>query len=90
MLNTRVSLGANYNEVNNALRQIEREQTTKTYKQPGGNAIVQGRYAEGKYGQVYYDTDNVARILIGQDPTDGHMVIAVSRDGLDVIDELEA
>ena len=88
-LNTKNSMSGNFSQVNNMMRQIDNEQTVKTFKQPGGSSILQGRYAEGKYGQVYYDSDNLARILIGQHPTDGHMGIWVSIDGVDVIAELE-
>ncbi len=90
VLTTKNSLGANFNELNDALRQFRNEQTTKTFRQPGGNAIVNGRYAEGRYGNLFYDSNGVRRILIGQHPVDGHMGIWQSRDGIDVIDELSS
>lgn len=87
-LNTKNSLGTNYGQVNNMMRQVSNEQTVKTFKQAGGNAIVQGRYKEGKYGDLYYDSTGLARILIGQHPVDGRMGIWVSKTGIDVITEL--
>lgn len=89
-LHTQNSLGSNFNQVNNMMKQLEKEQTVKTFKQAGGNAIVQGRYAEGKYGQLYYDSDGLRRILLGQHPVDGRMGLWISKDGIDVIDELES
>lgn len=89
-LSSKNSLSGNFGQINNMMRQINNEQTTKAFKQSGGNAIVQGRYAEGRYGDVYSDSTNTRRILIGQHPDDGHMIIAVSIDNVDVIDELEA
>lgn len=87
-LNTGNSLGSNYSQVNTMMKQLEKEQTVKTFKQTGGNAIIQGRLPSGKYGQLYYDSTGTARILIGQHPVDGHMGIWVSKDGVDVITEL--
>lgn len=87
-LNTKNSLGSNFGQVNNMIKQLEKEQTVKTFKQSGGNAIVQGRYADGKYGNVFYDSTPDARILIGMAPDDGRMGIWVTKDGFDVVDEL--
>lgn len=87
-LNSSNSLKTNYGQVNNMMRQLNNEQTTKTFRQSGGNAIVQGKYNDKRYGQLYYDSTNTARILIGQHPVDGHMGIWVSKDGTDVITAL--
>lgn len=87
-LNTKNSLGSNFNQVNNMIKQLDREQTVKTFKQVGGNAIVQGRYSDSRYGQVYYDSDGDASILIGMAPDDGRMGIWVTKDGSDVLEEL--
>lgn len=90
-LNTRNSQSANYNQVNTMIRQLDNEQTTKTYKQAGGkNALVDGRYADNRYGNVLYDSTGVARILIGMSPDDGRMGIWVSKPGEDVLGLLGA
>ncbi len=89
-LNTRNSQSANYNQVNNMIRQLDNEQTTKTYKQAGGNAIINGRYADNRYGNVLYDSTGVARILIGMSPDDGRIGIWVSKAGTDVLTLLGA
>lgn len=76
----------NWNEVNNMVRQLTKEQTTKAFKQSGGNSIVQGKLPyDGGYGSIYYDSDNVPRIIIGVLP-DGTMGMVVSKDGVDVVD----
>lgn len=75
---------ANLNQINNALRQINNEQTTKTFKQPGGNSIINGQLPyEGGYGSLYYDSTNTPRIIIGIAP-DGVTGIYVSPEGVDV------
>lgn len=78
---------ANWNQVNNAIRQLNNEQTVKTFKQSGGiNAIITGKlpYAGG-YGSLYYDSDGVPRVLIGINP-DGGIGLYVSKTGESVID----
>lgn len=87
-LNTQNSMGSNYSQVNDMIRQINKEQTTKTFKQPNGNAIISGKLPyDGGYGSLYYDSTNTARILIGIDP-DGEMSIHVSKSGQDVIEDV--
>lgn len=83
-LNTANSLATNYNQINDALRQLNNEQVTKAFKQAGGNAIVEGKLPySGGYGSLYYDSDNVPRILIGIAP-DGQIDIAVSKATFDI------
>lgn len=78
------SYSQNWNEVNNMVRQLNNEQTVKTFKQNGGNSIVQGKLPyEGGYGTLYYDDTNTARILIGIAP-DGEIDIGVSIAGQDI------
>ena len=76
--------------INGNFAQLDSENVTKTFKGPNGNSIVEGRLPYGKYGQIYYDTDGTARILIGQHPVDGRMGIWQSKPGLDVIEKLSA
>ncbi len=87
-LNSGNTLSTNYNQVNNMVRQLNNEQTTKVFKQASGNAIIDGKLPWGGYGQLLYDTTGKARILIGQHPVDKHMGIWISRDGYDVVTEL--
>lgn len=79
------STPANLNEINNAIRQINKEQVTKIFKQPGGNSIINGKLPyDGGYGSLYYDSNQVPRILIGIDP-DGEINLVVSAPGVDVL-----
>lgn len=72
--------------INNNFAQLDNEAVTKTFNQANGNAIIQGKLPyTGGYGSLYYDTNNVPRILIGIAP-DGTMGIFVSKDGESVLD----
>lgn len=85
-LNTGNSTQTNYNQVNNMVRQLNKEQTVKTFKQNGGsNAVVQGRYANDRYGILFYDSNGVPSVLIGQAPDDGRMGIWQAKPGQNVI-----
>jgi len=89
-LNSKNSTPQNYGQVNDIVRSLNKEQTTKTFKQPNGNSIINGRLPNGRYGSLYYDSTNTARILIGQAPIDGRIGIWISKEGIDVIDELSS
>lgn len=79
------SYGQNWNEVNNMIRQLNKEQTVKTFKQASGNAIINGKLPyTGGYGSLYYDSNGVPSILIGIDP-DGNVNIHAADDGVDVL-----
>ena len=79
----------NWGQVNDVIRQLSNEQVTKAFKQTGGNSIVTGKLpATNSYGTLVYDSDNLARILIGT--YDNRVGIWVSKDGVDVLTELGA
>lgn len=70
--------------INNNFAQLDGETVVKTFKQPGGNSIVQGKLPyEGGYGILIYDTDLIPRILIGIAP-DGEIDMAASESGEDI------
>lgn len=75
---------------NRALERFDGESITKTFRQAGGNAVVQGRLPSGGYGTLYYDSDGIPIILIGQHPVDGHMGIWQTKPGINVLTELGA
>jgi hypothetical protein len=52
--------------------------------------ILIGKYGTDSYGIVVSDTNGDKRILIGAHPTLGQSGIWVSKEGIDVIDELSA
>lgn len=75
----------NLSQITDMMRQLNKEQTTKTFKQPGGNAIINGKLPyQGGYGSLYYDPNNVPSIVIGT-LSDGSMGIVVAKDGVDVL-----
>ena len=79
----------NWGQVNDIIRQLDKEQVTKTFKQSGGNSIITGKLpVENSYGTLIYDSNNIARILIGT--YDGRVGIWVSKEGIDVLTELSA
>lgn len=82
------SNAANWNQINTMVRQLNNEQTTKVFKQAGGNSVIIGKlpYDNGR-GLLIYDSDNDARILIGIDP-DGEPNAYITKTGYDVLDEL--
>lgn len=85
-LHSQNSFTQNLGQMNDMVRQLNKEQTVKTFKQPGGNAIIQGKLPyEGGYGSLYYDTTNTPRIIIGLAP-DGEIDIAASIAGEDITD----
>jgi hypothetical protein len=76
---------------NRYFQALDREVVTKTVNQAAGKpAMMSGRLPYGKFGDLYYDADGVARILItAQSPEDNEPVIAISKPGIDVIKALE-
>lgn len=76
-------------QVNRNFQMLDQENLTKTFNGPNGTkSIIQGRLPNGRYGQLYYDTNGTARILIGQAPDDGRIGIWVSPEGTDVLTQL--
>jgi len=85
-----VPLGANASldeiraTANANFAQLDGELVTKTYKQSGGNAIIEGKLPyDGGYGILIYDSTPTPRILIGIAP-DGSIDIAASISGQDI------
>lgn len=84
-LTTSNSLSANFNQINVAIRQLNNEQTVKTFKQPGGNAIITGKLPyDGGYGTLYYDSTGNPIGIIGILP-DGTSGIAWAKPGESVL-----
>lgn len=86
-LTTQNSNLQNFSQVNDMMRQLNNEQTTKAFKQAGGNAIVEGKLPyQGGYGSLYYDSTNTSRILIGVAP-DGEIDIGVSKPTFNITEQ---
>lgn len=74
------------NVVNNNFAQLDNESVTKTFKQSGGNAIVEGKLPyDGGYGSLYYDPNGIPRLIVGITP-DGDVDIVKSKSGVSVLD----
>ena len=74
-------------QIDSNFRQIAAENQTKTISQSGGSALQEGRLANGTYGIVLNDPNNIPRILIGFH-SNGEPIIAVTKAGKDVFDAL--
>lgn len=70
-LNTTSSQGANYNQINDMIRQLDKEQITKAFKQAGGNSVITGKLPDGSYGTQFYDANNKLIAQEGQLPYPG-------------------
>lgn len=75
--------------INRDLMALDAEATTKSYKQAGGNAVVIGKLPNKKNGITLSDNGNRQRILLGQHPKDGHVGLWITKEGIDVMDELK-
>ena len=83
--------GTLVNAINNTFMQIEAENRVKTIRDADGkNRMVIGKWDAKQYGILGSDQNGIRRILIGQAPGDGRSGIWVSKEGVDVIEELEA
>lgn len=77
----------NWNTVNNAIQQLNNEQITKAFKQPGGNSVITGKLPnEDAYGTLYYDANNNLIIREGKLPYDGgYGTIYYDSNGIPVV-----
>lgn len=65
-LNTQNSMGNNFNQVNDMVRQLNNEATTKTFNGATGKpAVTLGRLSDGKYGLELTDGKVTTRIVAG-------------------------
>lgn len=67
---------------------IDKEAVTKLIRQSGTTpAMLSGQLPNGTFGQILYDKTGLARIHIGFHKSNGKPVIAVSKDGQDVMQD---
>jgi hypothetical protein len=80
------SQSGNYNQVNNMVRQLNKEQTTKVFKGSGNNiAVIEGQLPyDGGYGTLYYDANGIPTIVIGVLP-DGTTGLVIAKPGVNVL-----
>lgn len=74
--------------INNNFMMLDAETYAKTITNGKNNQMVSGKLANGRYGEVFYDAGGMARILIGQAPSDGRPGLWISKPGYNVLDEV--
>jgi len=85
-LNTTNSDSQNLSQITDMFRELYDSRVVQVFKQPAGNAIINGRLPyEGGYGSLYYDSTGIPRVLIGIAP-DGTTGLFVSKTGESVLD----
>jgi len=72
-------------QINQNFAQLDNESVVKIFKNGDDNAIIFGRYADGRYGLLISDDAGVPRILIGQAPDDGRPGSWISKEGENVL-----
>lgn len=84
-LTTQNSLGSNFSQVNDMVRQLNREQRTKVFRGPNQvNALVSGKLPNDLgYGIQFSDGNNIPRIVAYIDESN-QPVFKISEDGIDV------
>ena len=77
-------------QINNNFAKLDLEAVTKVIRGAGGRtAMISGKLPNGTFGDLYYDSEGNARILItATSPGDGEPVIAISKSGIDVVKAL--
>jgi hypothetical protein len=89
-LSSKTNLQGVIRRINDNFRQLDAETNSKTIKGTGNNTAMQsGRLPNGRYGEVFYDATGTPRILIGQAPKDGRPGIWVTKEGYNVLNEVE-
>ena len=84
-ISSKAKLPTAINSLNTVIRQLAANASTQVVNQGGGKALVSGKLSNGRYGEVFYDSNGVARILVGQDSS-GEPVVALSGDNTSILD----
>lgn len=75
--------------INNNFMMLDAETYSKTIQGGGNPQMISGKLSNGRYGEVFYDTNGMPRILIGQAPTDGRPGIWITKQGFNVLEEVK-
>lgn len=67
---------------------LDAETYAKTISNGKNSQMVSGKLSNGRYGEVFYDAGGMPRILIGQAPNDGRPGIWITKEGFNVLDEV--
>ena len=84
-LNSASSMVNQIDQINQNFAQLDNESVVKIFKNGDDNAIIFGRYADGRYGLLISDDAGVPRILIGQASDDGRPGSWISKEGENVL-----
>lgn len=84
-VSSKASLPTAINTLNTVIRQISANASVNVINQGGGRAVMSGKIKTGQYGEVFYDKNGIARILIGQNSS-GEPVIAMSGDSKSILE----
>jgi hypothetical protein len=80
--------------INRNFQALDVEGATKTYQGASGQAALQdGLLPNGAYGSLYYDSNGMRNIVISPNlkragTRNGKPIIAISKDGVDVLTAL--
>jgi len=86
-INSQTSIRELIPVLNRNFQALDAETSTRTVRQAGGAAITSGRLPNKSYGDLYYDSSVVARIYITGDRGNGKPLLAITKDGYDVLKE---
>lgn len=88
-INSRQSLQKSLRQINSNFMMLDAETYSKTISGGGSKQMISGKLPNGRYGEVFYDTSGRPRILIGQAPNNARPGIWISKDGVDVLQEVK-
>lgn len=74
--------------INNNFMMLDAETYSKTISNGKNSQMVSGKLSNGRYGEVFYDAGGMPRILIGQAPNDGRPGVWITKEGFNVLDEV--
>lgn len=75
--------------INNNFMMLDAEAYAKTISNGKNSQMVSGKLSNGRYGEVFYDSGGMPRILIGQAPGNGRPGIWITKAGYDVLKEVD-
>lgn len=80
---------AQLQNINRNFLMLDAETYSKTITGNGNKQMISGKLPNGKYGEVFYDATGTPRILIGQAPGDSRPGIWITKQGYNVLDEVD-
>ena len=74
--------------INHNFMMLDAETYAKNISNGKNSQMVSGKLSNGRYGEVFYDAGGMPRILIGQAPNDGRPGVWITKEGFNVLDEV--